>query len=153
MYFWKSSYHPGLNDLVSLLFVKVNWSNIIFTDNKTIYLFLLSFLPSIWFTSNSHMCCENRNIFSWTLGRIAFRSFMIIPPCLNMGREIHVCVCYVEDLACFFLLFSLSKVPEIQIFTAFEVYNSRIVRKNGDMRTCVWFIIFFLPLKYWRKEN
>ena len=147
MSFWKSSYPPGL---VSLLFVKVNWSNIIFTDNKTILLFLLSFLPSIWFTSNSHMCCKNRNRFSWTLGRIASRSFMIIPPCLNMGREIHVCVCYVEDLVCFSLLFSLSKVPEIQIFTAFKVYNSKIVRKNG---TCVWFIIFFLPLKYWRKEN
>ena len=147
MSFWKSSYPPGL---VSLLFVKVKWSNIIFTDNKTILLFLLSFLPSIWFTSNSHMCCKNRNRFSWTLGRIASRSFMIIPPCLNMGREIHVCVCYVEDLVCFSLLFSLSKVPEIQIFTAFKVYNSKIVRKNG---TRVWFIIFFLPLKYWRKEN
>lgn len=104
---------------------------------------------------NSHMCCKNRNRFSWTLGRIASRSFIIIPPCLNMGREIHACVCYVKDLACFFLLyfFSLSKVPKIQIFTAFKVYNSRIVRRNGDMRTHVWFIIFFLPLKYWRKEN
>ena len=66
------------------------------------------------------------------------------------------CVCLLCERPCLLfssLLFSLSKVPEIQIFTAFKVYNSRIVRKNRAMRTHVWFIIFFLPLKYWRKEN
>lgn len=49
------------------------------------------------------------------------------------------CVCLLCERPCllFSSLFFLSKVPEIQIFTAFKVYNSRIVRKHGAMRTRV----------------